>query len=74
MLTVFYLYGRYCSFLGLTIFHGPYCWLFDCSCFASIIIIIIIIIIIFPFLYRVNILSILENIIIYKGPVKIKMK
>ena len=42
----FFLYGRCCSFLGPTIFDGPYCWLFNCSYFASIIMIIIIIIII----------------------------
>ena len=40
-MTVFFLYGRCCSFLGPTIFDGPYCWLFNCSYFASIIIIII---------------------------------
>ena len=38
-MTVFLL-GRCCSFLGATIFDGPYCWLFNCSYFASIIIII----------------------------------
>ena len=41
-----FLYGRCCSFLGPTIFDGPYCWLFTCSYNASIAIMMIIIIII----------------------------
>ena len=59
---LFFLYGRCCSFLGLTIFNGPYCWLFDCSYFDSIIIMIIIIIrAIFTQGNLVNIMSIVIN-------------